>query len=93
MLTGILFLSIYLTEADTIKDRRQVVKSIKDRIRHRFNVSVVELDNQSKLNSADFGFSMVSNKEDEIIRIFDKIQRFIEGNYPVEIIERESSIV
>jgi len=93
MLTGILFISIFLKESKTIKDRRQVVKSIKDRIRHRFNVSVIELDNQSKLKRADFGFSMVSNKEGEIVRTFDKIHRFIEDSYPVEIVELESSII
>ncbi|MGQ9705696.1 MAG: DUF503 domain-containing protein [bacterium] len=93
MLTGVLFISILLTESYTIKDRRQIVKSIKDRIKHRFNVSIVEADNQNKLSRADFGFSIIANREDDIVKTFDKIQKFIVESYPVEIIERKMSII
>jgi uncharacterized protein YlxP (DUF503 family) len=52
---------ISIPAAQSIKDRRQVVRSIKDRIRHGFNVSVAELDDAALWNRATLGFVAISN--------------------------------
>ena len=44
MIVGTLRVRLLLREARTLKDKRQVVKSIKDRLRNHFNVSVAEVD-------------------------------------------------
>ena len=44
---GLLSLELHLQEAHSLKDKRQVVRSLKDRIRRRYNVSVAEIDHQS----------------------------------------------
>jgi uncharacterized protein YlxP (DUF503 family) len=44
---GLLSLELHLKEAHSLKDKRQVVRSLKDRIRRRYNVSVAEIDHQS----------------------------------------------
>ena len=41
---GILTLDIHVEESQSLKDKRHVVKSLKDRLRDRFNVSVAEID-------------------------------------------------
>jgi uncharacterized protein YlxP (DUF503 family) len=43
---GVLTLEIHVEEAHSLKDKRHVVKSLKDRLRVRFNVSVAEIDGQ-----------------------------------------------
>ena len=43
---GVLTLEIRLHDAHSLKDKRQVVKSLKDRLRHKFNVAVAEIDCQ-----------------------------------------------
>ncbi|OQX90328.1 MAG: hypothetical protein B6D57_03725 [Candidatus Coatesbacteria bacterium 4484_99] len=93
MIVGVLFLSIFLNGVVTIKDKRQIVKSIKDRVRHRFNVSVTELDDGRKLKIVHFGFSTVANAGIDIIRVFGKIEDFIVENYGVEIIQSERKLV
>jgi uncharacterized protein YlxP (DUF503 family) len=47
--------------AQSIKDRRHVVRSIKDKVRHGFNVSVAELDDAALWNRATLGFVAISN--------------------------------
>jgi uncharacterized protein YlxP (DUF503 family) len=47
--------------AQSIKDRRHVVRSIKDTIRHGFNISVAELDDAALWNRATLGFVAISN--------------------------------
>ena len=41
---GVLTLELRLEHAHSLKDKRQVVKSLKDRLRHKFNVAVAEID-------------------------------------------------
>ena len=52
---GCLTLEIYLPESHSLKDKRQVLRSLKDRLRHRFNVSVAELDGQDSWQRAVVG--------------------------------------
>jgi uncharacterized protein YlxP (DUF503 family) len=43
---GVLTLELRLENSHSLKDKRHVVKSLKDRLRHKFNVSVAEIDGQ-----------------------------------------------
>lgn len=43
---GVLTLELRIDHAHSLKDKRQVVKSLKDRLRQKFNVSVAEIDHQ-----------------------------------------------
>lgn len=43
---GVLTLELRIDHSHSLKDKRQVVKSLKDRLRHKFNVSVAEIDYQ-----------------------------------------------
>src|SRR5580700_4197655 len=43
---GLLTLEIHIEDAQSLKDKRQVLRSLKDRLRARFNVAVAELDHQ-----------------------------------------------
>jgi uncharacterized protein YlxP (DUF503 family) len=52
---------ISIPAAQSIKDRRHVVRSLKDKLRHGFNVSVAELDDAALWNRATLGFVAISN--------------------------------
>jgi len=43
---GVLTLDIRVEHSHSLKEKRHVVKSLKDRLRHRYNVSVAEIDGQ-----------------------------------------------
>lgn len=55
-----LIVELSIPHAQSIKDRRQVVRSIKDKLRHSFNVSVAELDDASLWNRATLGVVALS---------------------------------
>ena len=57
---GCLTLEIHLAESRSLKDKRQVMRSLKDRLRHRFNVSVAELDGQDTWQHAVVGVVAIS---------------------------------
>jgi uncharacterized protein YlxP (DUF503 family) len=56
-----LTLELAIEHAQSLKDRRQVVRSLKDRLRHGFNISVAELDDALLWNRATLGVVAISN--------------------------------
>lgn len=56
-----LTVELSIPHAQSIKDRRQVVRSIKDKLRNTFNVSVAELDDATLWNRATIGVVSISN--------------------------------
>ena len=59
-----LTVELSIPHAQSLKDRRQVVRSIKDKLRHGFNVSVAELDDANLWNRATLGFAAISKSSD-----------------------------
>ncbi|HWB33186.1 MAG TPA: DUF503 domain-containing protein [Acidobacteriaceae bacterium] len=59
-----LTIEISIPHAQSIKDRRQVIRSLKDKLRHGFNVSIAELDDAALWNRATLGIVAISNSTD-----------------------------
>ncbi len=59
-----LTVEVAIPHAQSIKDRRQVVRSMKDKLRHGFNVSVAELDDAALWIRATLGLAAISNSAD-----------------------------
>jgi uncharacterized protein YlxP (DUF503 family) len=62
MFVGVGRLVIQIPGAQTIKDRRRVVKSFKDRVRAKLPVSVAEVGDTERLQVATLGIAVVSNE-------------------------------
>lgn len=58
---GVLQFSMEIPYSTSLKDKRRVVKSMKDRIRRQFNVSIAEIDDLDDRTLATMGASMVGN--------------------------------
>lgn len=80
-----MLISITIYDALSLKDKRMVVKSIIERIRSRFNVSVCEAADNDKWQVSDLGFSFVSNESKYNEKTIEKIINFIDNDDRVEI--------
>lgn len=69
-----LTLELHIEAAQSIKDRRQVVRSLKDRLRASFNVSVAELDSAELWNRATIGIVSVSPSRDYLDGLMKKVE-------------------
>jgi len=58
---GVLTLDIYVENSHSLKEKRHVIKSLKDRLRERFNVAVAEIDGLDSWQSAVVAAVTVSN--------------------------------
>ncbi len=60
MQIGLLTLEIHISEAQSLKDKRQVLRSLKDRLRAHFNVAVAELEHQELWQRSKIGVVSIS---------------------------------
>ena len=70
-----LTLELHIEAAQSLKDRRQVVRSLKDRLRASFNVSVAELDSSDLWNRATIGVVSVSDSRDYLDGLMKRVER------------------
>jgi uncharacterized protein len=70
-----LTLELRIEAAQSLKDKRQVVRSMKDRLRSSFNVSVAELDSSSLWNRATIGVVSISDSRDYLDGLMKNVER------------------
>jgi uncharacterized protein YlxP (DUF503 family) len=70
-----LTLELSIEAAQSLKDRRQVVRSLKDRLRSSFNVSVAELDAAQLWNRATLGVVSISSSRDYLDGLMKNVER------------------
>ena len=87
MIVGFLTLDLHIPEANSLKSKRVVVKSLIDRIKNKFNVSVAEVDAQNLWQRYIIGIAFVSNETVMINRVFEKIRTQVLGTHSVELID------
>ncbi len=73
-----LILELSIPHAQSVKDRRQVVRSLKDKLRHGFNVSVAELDDASLWNRATLGFAAISSSSAYLEGQMQEVERAVQ---------------
>lgn len=73
MAVGLLTLELHLAEAQSLKDKRQVLRSLKDRLRQHFNVAVAELDFQDTWQRSVVGVVTLSNEEQHVEESLQKV--------------------
>ena len=70
-----MFLELRIEHAHSLKDRRQVVRSLKDRLRTTFNVSIAELDGAELWNRATIGVVSISHSRDYLDGLMKNVER------------------
>jgi hypothetical protein len=92
MLIGTLRVRLLLREARSLKDKRQVVASIKDRLRNHFNVSVAEVDHQENRQLAVLGVAMVSNETQHLRKALGQIVEALRSHPVAELADYEMDV-
>jgi len=70
---------------DNIKEKRRIIRSVKDKLRQRFQMSAAEVDLQDSLSFAQIGGALVSNSRDFGETVMHKAFEMIERETPVRI--------
>jgi len=73
MAVGLLTLELHIAEAQSLKDKRQVLRSLKDRLRGTFNVAVAELDFEDTWQRSVVGVVTLANDETHVEELLQKV--------------------
>jgi uncharacterized protein YlxP (DUF503 family) len=74
-----------IPDVDTIKEKRRIIRSVKDKLQRRFHLSVAEVDLQDSLSFAQIGGALVSNSKRFGETVLQKAFEMIEKEIPVRI--------
>ena len=93
MVVGVLEMRLLLHDAQTLKDKRRIVKGLRDRLRNAFNVSVSEVEELDKWQTAVLGVAIATNERafaDQVLaKVVDHVRRSPEAvlvRYETEIL-------
>jgi uncharacterized protein YlxP (DUF503 family) len=78
MVIGACQIIFYLEGMSSLKDKRQIIRKIIDRTRHKFNAAIAETGANDHYQVAIIGFTVVSNSETHTHKMISKICDFIE---------------
>jgi uncharacterized protein YlxP (DUF503 family) len=78
MYIGVGRFELYIPAARSLKDKRQVVRSVTQVIRHRFPVAVAEVEHQDLWQRSTIGISCVSGTMSHAHELMDEVERTIE---------------
>jgi len=80
MVIGVGYVTLHVFESHSLKEKRRVVKSLLERARNRYNVSIAEVDHQDSWQLAGIGFTCISSSGSHADSMLAEIHRFIESN-------------
>ena len=73
MPVGLLTLELHIPDAQSLKDKRQVLRSLKDKLRRDFNVAVAELEHHDTWQRSVVGIVTISNEEKHVREMLQKV--------------------
>ena len=90
MNVGVAKITLRLSGSFSLKDKRRVINSVRDRVRSKFNVAVAEVDQNDAWQVAVIGITCVSNNVRHADQTLDNVLEFIESDRPdAEVIDCE----
>ena len=93
MIVGVCRVTLLIDGAQSLKDKRMVVRRIKDRVANQFNVAIAEVGDQDLWQSAQLGFAIVSNEMGYTQSVVQKVLAFIEDLAVAKIADDEQDYV
>jgi len=89
MITGMLEIRLMVRESRSLKDKRRVIKSLRDQIRNKFNASVAEVGALDSHQMAVLGVAVVGNDQSFVNSVLSSIINHIQGGYKAELVDYE----
>ncbi|UCF88917.1 MAG: DUF503 domain-containing protein [bacterium] len=93
MVVGVLRLTLYMSESGSLKGKRRILRSIKDRLRSQFNVSVAEVDHQDLWQKAELAIALAAADRDYADKVMQTILGKVESWHLAEVIDVQMEII
>lgn len=87
MVIGVLQIDLFMPDAQSLKEKRMILKSLKARLRNNFNLAVSELDHHEKWQRTRVGIVSIGNERRAMEAMVTNIVEFINRNRAIEVID------
>ncbi len=87
IIVGLCTVELFIPGTQSLKDKRQVLMSLKDRLRDKFNLSVAEVEGQDLWQRAVLGLAYVANETRHVHQVLDQALNVIRATPAVEIVQ------
>jgi len=80
---------LHIAHAQSLKDKRGVIRSIVDGARNRFHVAAAEVGDENLWQRAQLGFAAVSNSQRHTTEVIDEVSRFVWSFPEIAVLDEE----
>jgi uncharacterized protein len=87
VIVGLCTVELFIADSQSLKEKRRVLLGLKDRLQHKFNLSVAEVDGQDLWQKAVLGLACVANDGRYVNQVLDQALNLIRSNPAVEIVQ------
>lgn len=89
MIVAVARITLLIHDNQSLKGKRKVVKSLIEKVRHRFDASIAEVEDHDLWQKAQLGVALVGNDATLLETRLDQIMRFMEGQHLAEIVDSQ----
>ncbi|MCS7261941.1 MAG: DUF503 domain-containing protein [Aquificaceae bacterium] len=93
MVLGVLRAELFFHESSSLKEKRQYLRSIKDKVRSSLNVSVAEVDHQDLWQRSSLAFVCVAGDRPIAENTLDRVKKLLERHYPELLLEVKTEFI
>jgi uncharacterized protein YlxP (DUF503 family) len=93
IIVGLCTVELFIPGAQSLKDKRQVMMSLKDRLRDRFNLSIAEVDEQNLWQKTVLGLACVANETRHVHQVLEQALNVIRATPAVEIVQSSVDVL
>lgn len=86
MFISVLKVTLFIPGAQSLKDKRRVLKRLKDKMKNKFNISIAEVEDMDLWQRSTLGVAVVGNDNSFTDSVLDSIRKFISSEKDLEII-------
>ena len=87
MFIGVLYVEFFVSESRSLKEKRQFIRPIKERLRNSFNVSIAEVDHQDLWQRSAVAVVCAGESKQITEETISKVKNFIDRYYPGLVLE------
>lgn len=93
MIVGVLTVDLFLGESNSLKEKRRVLKSLIERVKNRFNVSIAEVGEHDTWQRSVIGVSFVGSGQAHVHKVLASVIRFIEKQGNIVITDYKTELL
>jgi uncharacterized protein YlxP (DUF503 family) len=92
MFVGTVRIELHLPAATSLKDKRSIVRGLKDRIRQRVHAAVAEVDHQDLWQRAALGVAVVSGEARQVGEMLQSVRNLVDSTFGAELLDWQEQL-